>query len=318
MKKTFLALLAAVAFVGCSNNELIETPTPELIGFGAPFVDNATRVAIDPSYSGTKPLTSFKVYGTVTGNGNIVNVFDGDAVTGKVGDDVWACTEEQYWVPNCSYNFTAIADATSVAVDANGMPTSITFNENTTAGGDVLISTATASTNAQGTPTQNPVAFTFTHLLSKAKFTFTKAAYNNTRYTFNVKDIKFTNPYKQGVYNISNGTWGSQDIRTSTIDFGPIEAVISTTALSQESNYERMFVPATYTDLGVEYTLVTLLDGKEIGSETKTATLGATTAVTFEAGNAYNIIATLGANNLITFTVEELKGWDTETNITIP
>lgn len=311
--------MAIAALVGCSKDQTIETPAAERIGFGQPFVDNATRLAIDPSYSGTKSLTSFNVYGTVTGNGNTVNIFDGDAVTGKVGDAVWACTEEQYWTPSCSYNFTAIADATSVATDATtGMPTSITFNENTTAGGDVLIAIATATTNEAGTPSQNPVAFTFSHLLSKVKFTFTKATYNNTRYTFNVKDIKLTNPYKQGVYNIANGTWGSQDIRTSEINFGQLEAVISKTALSQESNYERMLVPATYTDLGVSYTLVTLLDGKEIGSVTKTATIGATTAVTFAAGKAYNIIAALGDNNLITFTVKELNGWDTETNITIP
>lgn len=314
MKKLFISILAIAALVSCSNDEAVNINRGEAIDFGAPFVDNATRAAIDPSYSGTKPLTSFNVYGTVTGNSNTINIFDGDAVTGSVGLDVWSCTEEQYWIPSCSYKFTAIADATSVAVDANGMPTSITFNENTTAGGDVLLATATATTDADATPSQNPVAFTFEHLLSKVKFSFNKTAYNNTRYTYKITGIQFTNPYKQGVYNIANETWSNQTISNSAIDFGVGEETITTTKLSVESNYARMLVPATYTDLGVTFTIETLLDGTSLGTKTIKETL----AQTFEKGKAYNVVVDLGENNLITFTVDELTGWDSETNISIP
>ena len=313
MKKFFIAIVALAAAVSCSNDDIISIDR-QAIGFGNPFVENSTRAAIDSSYSGTKSLASFNVYGTVTGNANTINIFDGDAVTGSIGQSVWSCTEEQYWTPNCSYKFTAIADATSVAVDAKGMPTTITFNENTTAGGDVLLATATATTDVNALPSQNPVAFTFSHLLSKVKFTFTKPAYNNARYTYKITGIQFKNPYKQGVYNIANETWGSQDIRTSAIDFGTGEAVISTTKLSVESNYARLLVPATYTDLGVSFTVETLLDGSSLGTQTITKTLG----TTFEKGIAYNVVATLGDNNLITFTVEKLTGWDSETNISIP
>ena len=313
MKKFFIAIVALVAAVSCSNDDIISIDR-QAIDFGNPFVENSTRAAIDSSYSGTKSLASFNVYGTVTGNANTINIFDGDAVTGSIGQAVWSCTEEQYWTPSCSYKFTAIADATSVAVDANGMPTTITFNANTTAGGDVLLATATATTAIDGTPSQNPVAFTFNHLLSKVKFTFNKPAYNNARYTYKITGIQFTNPYKQGVYNIANETWGSQGIRTSAIDFGTGEAVISTTKLSIESNYARLLVPATYTDLGVSFAVETLLDGNSLGTQTITKTLG----TTFEKGIAYNVVATLGDNNLITFTVEELTGWDSETNISIP
>lgn len=314
MKKLFISILAIAALVSCSNDEAVNINRGEAIDFGAPFVDNATRAAIDPSYSGTKNLASFNVYGTVTGNSNTINIFDGDAVTGSVGYADWSCTEEQYWIPSCSYNFTAIADATSVAVNANGMPTSITFNENTTAGGDVLLATATATTDADARPSQNPVAFTFEHLLSKVKFTFDKATYNNARYTYKITGIQFTNPYKQGVYNIANKTWGSQTIRTSAIDFGAGEADITTDKLSVESNYARMLVPATYTDLNVTFTIETLLDDKSLGTKTINETL----AQTFEKGKAYNVLVALGENNLITFTVDELTGWDSETNISIP
>lgn len=314
MKRLFIAVLAVAALAACSKEEAVNIDRGEAIGFSAPFVDNATRAAIDPSYSGTKSLASFNVYGTVTGNANTINLFDGDPVTGSIGQAVWSCTEEQYWTPSCSYKFTAIADATSVAVDGYGMPTTITFNENTTAGGDLLLATATATTDADATPSQNPVAFTFNHLLSKVKFTFSKPDYNNTRYTYKITGIQFTNPYKQGVYNITNETWGSQDIRTSAIDFGVGEATITTTKLSVESNYARMLVPYNYTDLGVSFTIETLLDGSSLGTQTITETLSAN----FEKGKAYNVAVTLGDNNLITFTVNELTGWDSETNISIP
>ncbi|MBO5972289.1 MAG: fimbrillin family protein [Alistipes sp.] len=314
MKRIFVIFALAATLVGCAKEDIVREAPRQAIGFGNPFVDNSTRVAIDPSYSGTKSLASFNVYGTVTGSANTINLFDGDPVTGSIGQAVWSCTEEQYWIPNCSYKFTAIADATSVAVDGYGMPTTITFNENTTAGGDLLLATATATTNADATPSQNPVAFTFNHLLSKVKFTFSKPVYNNARYSYKITGIQFTNPYKQGVYNITNETWGSQNIRTSAIDFGVGEAPITTTKLSVESNYARMLVPANYTDLGVSIAIETLLDGNSLGTQTITETLEAN----FEKGKAYNVVVTLGENNLITFTVEKLTGWDSETNISIP
>jgi hypothetical protein len=146
------------------------------------------------------------------------------------------------------------------------------------------------------------------------KFTFNKAEYNNARYTYKISNIQFTNPYKQGVYNIANETWGSQTIRTSAIDFGVGEADITTSKLSVESNYARMLVPATYTDLGVTFTIETLLDDTSLGTKTINKTL----AQEFEKGKAYNVVVALGENNLITFTVDELTGWDSETNISIP
>lgn len=75
-----------------------------------------------------------------------------------------------------------------------------------------------------------------------------------------------------------------------------------------------MLVPYNYTDLGVSFTIETLLDGSSLGTQTITKTLSAN----FEKGKAYNVAVTLGDNNLITFTVNELTGWDSETNISIP
>lgn len=324
MKKFFIAIVALAAAVSCSNDDIISIDR-QAIGFGNPFVENSTREVNDSSYSGTKELTSFKVYGTVTGNGNSVLLYNGNDVTGKIGDAVWGCTgDPQYWIPNCSYTFYAIADATSVA-PAAAMPTTITYNENTTANGDLILAIVDDTTNAQATPSKgNPVKFTFSHLLSKAHFTFKKGAYNNTRYTFTVKNIKFVDAYKQGVYTIASGNWGSQSIK-GELSFGNLEGNITTAnaATGLQSANAHQFVPATYTasnPLTISFDVVMMLDGKEFSTVNHTKKFPAEGGAdyTFAKNKAYNFEVTLGDNNLIKFTVEELTGWDSKTDISIP
>ena len=84
MKKTLIALAALATIAACNKAEVIETTQDNLIGFGIPFVENATK-ATDNTYSGTKALTQFNVYGTVTGTAGTVNIFDGVLVEGTVG-----------------------------------------------------------------------------------------------------------------------------------------------------------------------------------------------------------------------------------------
>ena len=323
MKKVIFALAAVVALAACSKEQTVVADRGDAIGFSNPFIENATRAAIDSSYSGTKELTSFKVYGTVTGNSNSVLLYNGNDVTGKIGDAVWGCTgDPQYWIPNCSYKFYAIADATSVS-PADAMPTTITYNENTTANGDLMLAIVDDTTNAQATPSKgNPVEFTFTHLLSKAKFSFTKSAYSNTRYTFTVKNIRFVDAYKQGVYNIASGTWGSQATK-GELSFGNLEGDITTgnAAAGLESANERQFVPATYSasnPLTISFDVVMMLDGKELSTVNHTMKFPEEGEYTFTKNKAYDFNTVLGDNNTITFTVKELTGWDSKTDISIP
>ena len=327
MKRLFIAVFAMAALAACSKEEAVNIDRGEAIGFGNPFVDNATRAANDSSYSGTKKLTSFKVYGTVTGNGNSVLLYNGNDVTGKIGDAVWGCTgDPQYWIPNCSYKFYAIADATSVS-PADAMPTTITYNENTTANGDLMLAIVDDTTDAQADPSKgNPVKFTFTHLLSKAKFSFTKPPYSNTRYTFTVKNIKFVDAYKQGVYTIASGAWGSQGIK-GELSFGNLEGNGNITTANAvtglQSANARQFVPATYTasnPLTISFDVVMMLDGKEFSTVNHTMKFPKEGGAdyTFAKNQAYDFNVVLGDNNTITFTVQELTGWDSKTDISIP
>lgn len=320
MRNIIIAFATLAIFASCNKAEVIDVDRHS-IAFGGAFIDNATKSAVDGSYSGEKTLTSFNVYGSVTGNGNTVVLFDGDEVTGKIGDAVWSCTEEQYWAPNCSYLFYAIADATSVAL-VDGMPSTITYNENTTANGDLLFASVADVTNVNAEPSKgNPVEFTFTHLLSKAKFTFKKNAYTNTRYTYTVKNIKFTDAYQEGVYTIATSAWGSQDDK-GVLSFGNLEGNLTTTNATAglESATERQFVPATYTaanPLTISFDVVMMFDDTVISTVTNTKTFPAEDEFTFAKNTAYNFAVLLGDNNRITFTVEALDNWVTASNIDI-
>ena len=65
MKKTLLAILATVAMVACSNDEIVREAAPEAIGFDNAFVENSTRSVVTPGYSTTNLFNDFAVYGFV-------------------------------------------------------------------------------------------------------------------------------------------------------------------------------------------------------------------------------------------------------------
>lgn len=230
MKKTLFALIAfAVAAVGCNKADVISVDR-QAITFGNAFVDNATKA----DYSSGKALEQFKVWGTVTGNGNTLPLYgnDGATVTGQIGNDVWGCDKTEYWVPSCSYTFTAIADAT----DVTNMPSKVGYSVSSE--GDLLLATATAVTNTNGTPsdtfinTNGVVEFTFTHLLSKVFFKFSYGVANNTRYAFDVKSISLSGLTAQGEYTIGSNNWAAVSSTPSTTS---LSFAVPTTNVSNDA-----------------------------------------------------------------------------------
>ena len=169
MKKLFIALFAVAAATACSNDEFVSVDRAP-INFGEAFVDNATRAA-DTTY-GAVALTSFNVYGTVKGQGvtNPVNIFDGDNVTGTVGENAWNYVDEdtkaEYWVVGAAYNFAAVVNADVTAPESNfGMPTELKPVTYATSNlKDMLYSSASVTSASAN---QGAVNFTFKHLLSK-------------------------------------------------------------------------------------------------------------------------------------------------------
>ena len=299
MKKFFIMLAAAATVVSCANEETIIADKGEAIGFNS-FVENSTR-ATDPSYHNTtNPLESFMVYGAVEG----VNIFDGDTVEKGSADYGAAWTIKnaptQYWIEEANYIFDAVVDATSVTPDnATGLPTSLNYNTNTQK--DMLHKrvTTVGKPNVDGL-----VAFTFTHLLSKVKFTVT----NNTAstaecYRYTVSEIKITNANLVGDYAIPGGTWSGL-----TTDEYSIPNMTIASSSTVDCAAEVLLIPGS--TVGMTFNVnVQMLDGTT-WKTIKTYPKAYTNVKTLVANNAYNFNVTVGLDDDIQFTATQSPTWD--------
>ena len=300
-------LTGALSLGSCSSDDTIDAIQGEAISFGNAFVENSTR-ATDPSYgANANAFTQFQVWGRVTGNtGNSVNLYGGDGaiVTGNVGDDVWSCNEKEYWIPSATYNFMAIANA-SVSL-TNGMPATISYtadeyNVYTTDGSkDLLLAELSTNgikvveTNDAAYPSESPVAFTFSHLLSKAVFTFTNTESSTE---LKVSGIKMAGLKQKGIYTISgeNKGWSSNTDYTSPLEFGGEVAIAA--GQSGTSKNERLIIPGTY-DITITFTVK---DGKGGQDQNLTATIE---DHEFIAGHSYNFTAEIKSGlKYIVFTI---------------
>ena len=307
MKKIFFAFAALAALAACSKADVISAPEGEVIAFANPFVDNATK-AKDNTYSGDKALTAFNLYGTVTGSTGTINIYNGCQVTGSVGNAVWTCPVNQYWIGGARYNFAAVADGTVASSDAYGMPLTITCNTEVTDNvqNDLLYVrpdeiTAFASGNG-------PVNLVFNHLLAKAQFTVKSTTEGD--YYYSVKNININN-YVNGTYTIAGATWTGTDEKANT-PFGDIVDVRKADASGKTCDYQRLLIPNTE-NLTVTFTVElwnangTAGTADDIKLSTKDETI--TVTETLLAGNAYNFNISLAVGELIQFTVTQNPTW---------
>ena len=347
MKKTLLLVAAAVALVACSKEETLVQQAPEAIGFDNAFVENSTRSVNDPSFDADNMFSDFAVYGFVEG----ATLFDGTRVAREnLAEDQtktgWEYAGTQYWIAGAKYNFNAVAPMTDggwTKTDATKDATTLSFtNDGAT---DLLYAYATAEGKAEG---NGAVAFTFRHVLSKVKFSFTNG-YNATNATIRVKNIQITDALASGKVVLSNTTVWSEQAGDLTLNFGNAALTAEDNAATAtedkglvlayndtiESYNELFMIPGasdtdatvenadktttTYTDVyTVKFTVELLVSGTEVKEYTHTVY----TKFAPVAGNSYDIAATITAENIdpehtqepIEFTVNTLPGWGTTNN----
>ena len=317
MKRIFVIFALAATLVGCAKEDIVREAPRQAIGFGNPFIENATRA----SYSDNGVLVDqFNVYGTVTGE-NTVALFGGDGAVVSRGDKaygaIWNCSETEYWIPNCTYVFEAVVDG---AINNGTIAYTRGQNTGTDAVSDLLYAKANVSTDSSAVPTGDlgteqeyngkmvkPVAFTFTHLLSKVKFTVESNATGN--YSHTVTNVVLTG-YNSGTYTIShnangelNGTWEGDLVggKLSSIEVSDLTSDMLLIPISDSFNVS--FTVNTYK--GTE-----LLTSEDFGPITIDTDL--------VAGHAYNFEINCELGLPITFTFSSLGGWDDDTSISIP
>ena len=320
MKKLFVSVLAIAAAVACNTAEIVDLPQNPQINFANAFVQNATRadVAADPSTK-TADLAAFNVWGFMDEPAG--QVFVEELVT-KSGN-TWGYTNTQYWVAGHTYYFAALANYTNATVDTTGANLlglgTVTFDNAAAKGAEDLLYAAT-SVDAQNAIPESPVALTFSHLLSKVKFSFING-FTNELATIDVKNVQITNAPAVGTINLAVENWWDNDDWTvsgsTTLNFGDVCEKLAINA-KQECANECLTIPAAQ-DYTIEFDVVYYQGSVEASKAHKVVTLK---GVEFEMGKAYNLSAVIDASNVsqdgeelkpIEFTVVEVKDWVTAT-----
>ncbi|MBE6226298.1 MAG: fimbrillin family protein [Bacteroidales bacterium] len=329
MKKIFLCALAAAALTtACNKAEVIDVVGTPAIQFENAFVNNATR-AEDPSTT-TASIEKFSVWGYMD---NRTGEIFTEEIVSKTGSD-WTYANTQYWLPKHTYYFAALS-ATYNENDALKDVT-VTPNRDANAGhyglgvvdfvnadgtNDLLYASAMQDVAEGADLAQLPkVGFSFSHLLSKVKFTFTNG-FENANSTLKITGLTMTAP-KSGTIDLNvENWWDNDDWKLGqdkvTLAFGDVnngKEIASTAAV--ESDNERLTIPAAATQEYVVTFHVQLYNGDVLAIENDIETK--ISGVTLDMGKAYNFKAVINASNImgpdqdlypIEFEVIEVKEW---------
>lgn len=333
MKKFLIAALAITTLASCTQDSVIDQNKNNAIQFSNVFVDNSTR-AYDPSWSNTKLFSDFAVYGFV----EEAPLFNGVQVKGSdLGQEAtWTYDNIQYWVAGANYDFCAIApfsaaNDVTTTVESGVIVTSMPFTN--TGKLDLVYS---ERDNVVGQLENNSkVAFTFRHLLSRIRFTFT-SAYDATNATIAVNNVKITNAHANGTVTLTNGTtaW-SEQANTVALDFGNANQttenpgaaandVKQLTNNAQASAFNQLLVIPANATYAITFEVALSMNGEVI----KTYNHNATVAIDAQPAHSYNIKATITPQNIdpeheqepIEFTVETMSDWtdpEVDVNATI-
>lgn len=326
MKKLLFAVLATATLAACTQEELVSINKGDAITFDNAFIDNATRAAIDGTYT-TSTLNEFQVYATITTpEGGVANIFEGEKVVkgGTGTGDAWTYDADntQYWIEGNTYDFRAVADGnvsgvTEAVVNEKGLLTGVNLLD-VAAQKDILFAEKMDVDYAGGAQT---VKFTFEHLMAKVKFTFKNAVSTDNGYTYKVTNVKINETANNGVYTIGAG-WAEAASRVNTSlvfgnattsDVANAEATEIGFNGSVESNWERLLVPSVEAR---NITFTTQLFKDDVVIETKQRTIN-TDPIALEEGSAYNFVISLSnPGEPIKFDVEEVNDWEEE-NVSI-
>ena len=292
MKKLFVSVLAIAGLVACNNEQTLVQQGPAPMEFGGAFVENAltTRAAEDPSYK-TATLEAFDVWAWMDDeNGMVLTDENVELVGGK-----WGYASTQYWTPDHTYFFDAVApmDSANWTYDLAAEKNTIAF-KNVDGTEDLLYATAKVETFGKELNSEyDAVKLSFKHLLSKTKFTF-KNGFPVENVSIVVKNVEMTS-YESATYNTVDKTWGdvSGDI---VLAYGDVEETFS--GKKTEATYERLTIPA---DASKVYTVtydLYVYQGENLAYTIlgKEATV---TDVAFEQGKAYNFVATFTPDNVV-------------------
>ena len=314
MKKLLFVALTAVGLTACVQNEELAVSKPTAaISFADSYVSNTSR-AESPVIT-TANLAGFDVWAFMDEVGGTV-LTDEDVVKNTTSG-TWGYSNIQYWFPEHTYYFAALAPMNSANITEKTLATGdeaklglgeIAFT-NVDGTEDLLYAKKSVTTPGIVELTNNgmeAVKMQFQHLLSKVRFTF-QNGFPAGDITVKVSNVTMTAP-KAGTINLAQATYNDKWVLGNeaplTLEFGNV-ADLAITKSGVAAN-ERFTIPATD---AYEYNVnfhVQVYQGAVLAYELDKKAVIKGHAL--EMGKAYNFTAVLDNNSLnlhkIEFTAE--------------
>ena len=312
MKKMLMYGVTALALAGCTKSEVLDINEGRAIGFDA-YTGKGTRTVNDITGRGdAQGFSAFYVYASYSNSNGTNEILTNEAVT---YDGSWKYTNTQYWMEG-SYKFAAYSDGNFQIVNTEGENDKISYSHN---GGlvikdyvvsdkDLLFAEVNKSVTLENLKsTIDPVNLTFSHLLSKVRFTFQSKFAQNI--IVEVSGLKIDNSVKKGTYN---NAWTPS---TDGKDKGGIsyQTITNVNASDYNTKIEECYVLPQQTDgITASFTVTAKYSNGDV-IMTKPYSgirLDVTNAEQWESGNIYNYTATIdtGDSKPIEFEAEA-KEW---------
>ena len=323
-----------MAMAACSNEDVISRPALPMIGFDT-FVENSTRAADINADN----LANFGVYGSVVNSQNQQGMIFANQMVTKTASG-YSYSPAQYWIAGAKYDFVAFAPYQN-STDVNATWTysltastaaengTITFN-NAKAGAnqDLLFAATACTTPANITTAPAAVGFTFNHLLSRVKLSFTNGFQSNGNIKLVVKNVHITNTAAVGTLAVAKAVNATEaavaaDWTTAATDnnldvtFGDVAAAAQLAEAGSGSTTHFYVIPAERV-----YNITFDVDLYQAGVYLDTYNRSAKVTVDFTRGMSYDLKATLNQTNTsdegqlypIEFTVTGVEKWDNNPN----
>ena len=277
MKKILLAVTAALAITGCSQNEEFDVQNQNAeINFTTTVGKSIRAAEADIT---TLQTNGFKLYAYNTGEKEMANVTSLDAATItetlSYKDNAWNFTTgPYYWPLNENLQFFGYSPATPTLWTATGQWPTFKYEVQTEQ--EDLLAVATLNKKKTASAAFGSVQLTFKHILTQINFKLTG---KDAGFDYSVTKITISEVYPEGTYtyNGDKGSWVTGGT-TKAYEYAitsPVKVAEQAEVSLGTGNNSLMLIPQAVTaiQVSVEYSTTLKGDTKSVYSGEKTVTL---------------------------------------------
>lgn len=316
MKKILFAAVAALAIVGCTQNEEFDNMGSKAEIKVGTVVKATTKAAVTDDTN----FEAFKVNAYIVSVANIAANGLGDAymdgVEYKGGKGKWATTGgTYYWPIDEKMQFFAYPSTITDFGTTDKSYPSFTFAVAAAAASqtDLVVAHASDATKAAD---NSALILTFKHILTRVNFSYKpeEAGYEYTISSIKIKDLRGGSA--KYTFDEKDGSWDNTGATTTTYEY-PI--TVSATAVNDyyalgDANASLMLLPQSIAGKVIEISYKTEKNGHKFFEGTKTVTIPAETAA-WEIGQNIRYKLTLPVAGEAVKLDAAVSNWNEETDI---